>query len=38
MVLPEPVEQVSDGDFVREMLAFVAGRMVNMVVVARNES
>ncbi|TCS21569.1 IS256 family transposase [Acidomonas methanolica] len=35
MALLELVEQASDGDFVREMLAFAAGRMMDMEVEAR---
>lgn len=35
MALLELVEQASDGDFVREILAFAAGRMMDMEVEAR---
>ncbi|GBR39812.1 hypothetical protein AA101099_1828 [Neoasaia chiangmaiensis NBRC 101099] len=35
MALLELVEQASDGDFVREMLAFAADRMMEMEVEAR---
>jgi len=35
MVLLEMVEQASDDDFVRKMLAFAAGRMMDMEAEAR---